>query len=341
MECFEVFHADISAKKRKRVITKVNGGWNTPRTAYGRIAMHCDGAHRGVHRYQIKVLRMKGSNANITIGIDQCRENKNFDFSRCVGHNLHYALSAWGSQWDPSGNVSPCDVTFQRGDTVWMEVDVRRRTLSFAVNQSAMMTLFRIQSSSTPFYFAVVLKNKGDSIKLVDHSFIPGSSASTRCDVDERTQVKTIVDAQVDSLEDMVRKLRSQLQEEKRNNAATVNRNEQLQKEMQELREETEFRMTSLAELVQVEATSLNKAGSKVSRLQRENDKLKVIQKKYEEELQRLEQEKHELVVKHRKAASELKEVREWNEAMKNQLSSFQRMATFVLHHSESSPQRK
>ena len=81
-DCFD--DEDYTVDDTKMTLTKKRDAWTT---AYGRIPMLCDGAHRDVYHIDIKVLKYK----NMVIGIDEGR--KNMDGGGFWGASTHhYAL---------------------------------------------------------------------------------------------------------------------------------------------------------------------------------------------------------------------------------------------------------
>ena len=93
MASFEKFDESCYAVDgTKSTITKTGGGW---RTAYGRTSMLCDGAHRGVYEFHVKVVEMAGY---IVMGIDEGRTNMKTCFHS--SSTYHYALGGSGKLYE-------------------------------------------------------------------------------------------------------------------------------------------------------------------------------------------------------------------------------------------------
>ncbi len=77
------------------------GGRNNS-TEYGQTPMLCDGAHGGVHEFEIKVETLKRSYA--AIGIDDRNHQEN-DFR--YAQSNHYAMFCGGGLYGPQGTSMP------------------------------------------------------------------------------------------------------------------------------------------------------------------------------------------------------------------------------------------
>lgn len=161
----------ISSENRSKTIWRTKGGvFKTFRTAYGTQPIRCDQKSNGIHTFRLKIIKMKES--SVTIGIDQGRDSEGCDFSLAANKSVHYAVTAWGSALDPSGQYTMNGVQFKTGDTVTMQVDVGNKTLSVAIGGGKLKRIFKIRSSIIPYYLAVVLQCKGDKMMLLDYSYI-------------------------------------------------------------------------------------------------------------------------------------------------------------------------
>ena len=74
--------------KESKIIMKKTTGWQT---VYGRITIHVDVEHNGVHQYEFVITKMTGQ---IVIGIDRGTQNMNFYFPNASTY--HYGLDENG-----------------------------------------------------------------------------------------------------------------------------------------------------------------------------------------------------------------------------------------------------
>ena len=95
MESFDKFVDRYwSVDASKRVLTvKADGSGST---AYGHVQMRCDGAHDGVHEFQMKIRKNSG---RMTIGIDEGRTYPyaRFYFTYIATQCNHYGLMSDGT----------------------------------------------------------------------------------------------------------------------------------------------------------------------------------------------------------------------------------------------------
>ena len=94
MESFDKFVEGYwSVDASKRVLTVTENGSGS--TAYGHVQMRCDGAHDGVHEFQMKIQKNSG---RMTIGIDEGRTYSyaRFYWTFVATQCNHYALMSTG-----------------------------------------------------------------------------------------------------------------------------------------------------------------------------------------------------------------------------------------------------
>ena len=187
VERFEVFDPEyISAQHNNQSIVRSRvGKYGFAKTAYGNVAMLCNGESSEIHHFTLKIEHCKPSQG-FAIGIDRGRTQTKLGFTDTHYNGGWYAIDAKGHK--RSESHKPKDkkhiidgFRFVSGNIVEMEFDINQRTLSFGMNRGKLQNIFKVPTSETPYYLAVSLKNKGDKVTVLQYSCSGCSySASSR-----------------------------------------------------------------------------------------------------------------------------------------------------------------